>query len=213
MTTDNYSLETRLREINRLKQKVTFGNVPAFYHAVATSLGLAEGMFRYGFENSLDLVTDKRNWNMKTLGGKASPLGEDHFDRTPRLSIYKVFTPRGFEIHCIPWLKNREVDREMVNHPDMEFKLWIPSSMKVLFRISQLHTFIQSYFDVGDEADLELIKHAHNVTEDFVNDLEKKLNVAKVHGISVKGFFDFVEKKHKIGESFFLPRVYDFKNQ
>ncbi len=46
-------IEHRLREINRLKLKLTFGNVPPFYHAVATSLGMAEGMLKYGFENSL----------------------------------------------------------------------------------------------------------------------------------------------------------------
>ncbi len=58
-------IEHRLREINRLKLKLTFGNVPPFYHAVATSLGMAEGMLKYGFENSLDILTDQRNWNLK----------------------------------------------------------------------------------------------------------------------------------------------------
>ncbi|WJG10086.1 hypothetical protein [Aliiglaciecola sp. LCG003] len=207
-----YNADIKLREINRLKQKITFGNVPPFYHAVSTSLGLTEGMFRYGFENSLDLVIDQNNWNPVALGGKEEAFGAVKLEQTPRLSIYKVFTHRGFEIHCIPWLKNREIDRDMLNHPDMEFKRWIPASMKVLFRVAQLHTFIQSYFDVGDEADLELIKYAHNISEDFIDDLSKKLNVQKVHGISIKGFFAVMEKKHKAGEDFFLPKVYDFKD-
>ncbi|MEP4890545.1 MAG: hypothetical protein ABJV04_10995 [Aliiglaciecola sp.] len=202
-----------LRDINRLKQKITFNNVPPFYHAVSTSLGLAEGMFRYGFENSLDGLLDQSNWNATTLEAKKGPLDSIEFTHGPRLSIYKVFTHRGFEVHCIPWMKNQEIDREVINHPDMEFKRWVPSSMKVLFRIAQLHTFIQSYFDIGDEADLELIKYAHNISEDFIDDLHKKLNVVKVHGISIRSLFDVMEKKHKAGEDFYLPKVYDFSDQ
>lgn len=211
MASNIQNLELRLREINRLKKKVTFGNVPPFYHAVSTSLGLAEGLFRYGFENSLDLLLDKNNWNLTALGGFENAIGQVTCDTMPRLSIYKVFTPSGFEIHCIPWMKNREFDMEMANHVDMEFKYWVPATMKVLFKVSQLHTFIQSYFDHGDEADLELIKYAHNISEDFVADLSTKLNIVKIHGISVKSFFEYVEKKHKTGEDFFQPRVYNFK--
>ncbi|GAA0858659.1 hypothetical protein [Aliiglaciecola litoralis] len=211
-TASSYNADIKLREINRLKQKITFNNVPAFYHAVATSLGLAEGMFRYGFENSLDLVLNQQNWNPKKLKCQQGEFGTFNFEQSPRLSIYKVFTHRGFEIHCIPWLNNREVDREFINHPEMEFRRWIPGSMKCLFRLAQLHTFIQSYFDVGDEADLELIKYAHNITEDFVEDLKQRLNVQKVHGITIKAFFEMMGKKHKAGEDFYLPKVYDFNN-
>lgn len=210
MSIDKHNLELRLREINRLKKKINFGNVPPFYHAVSTSLGLAEGMYRYGFENSLDLLLDKKNWNPKTLKSTEDMMSNVIFEQSPRLSVYKVFRKQGFEIHCVPWLKNRQVDMEYINHPDMEFKHWIPGAMKVIFRISQLHVFIQSYFNVGDDADLELIRYAHNISEDFINDLHTKLNIVKVHGISVKGFFDFVEKKHKAGEDFYMPRVYDF---
>ena len=209
---DTYNADIKLREINRLKQKITFGNVPAFYHAVSTSLGLAEGMFRYGFENSLDLVLNQNNWNPKKLKSTVGELGSNTFEQSPRLSIYKVFTHRGFEIHCIPWLKSHEVDSDYINHPDMEFKRWFPGTMKCLFRVAQLHTFIQSYFDVGDEADLELIKYAHNISEDFVEDLHKKLNVVKVHGITIQAFFDLIKKKHKAGKDFYLPKVYDFDN-
>jgi hypothetical protein len=208
-SSSSYNADMNLREINRFKQKVTFNNVPAFYHSVSTSLGLAEGMLRYGFENSLDLVMDQTNWNPNCLPCKKGELGSKQFEQSPRLSIYKVFTHQGFEIHCIPWLKNIEVDRDMVNHPDMEFKRWFPSKMKCIFRIAHLHTFIQSYFDVGDEADLELIKYANNISEEFVEDLNQKLNVQKTHGISIKAFFDVMERKHKAGEDFFLPKVYD----
>lgn len=65
-------IEHRLREINRLKLKLTFGNVPPFYHAVATSIGMAEGMLKYGFENSLDVLTDQQNWNLSNLGCSGS---------------------------------------------------------------------------------------------------------------------------------------------
>ncbi len=60
-------IEHRLREINRLKLKLTFGNVPPFYHAVATSLGMAEGMLKYGFENSLDILHNSHNNNKEKV--------------------------------------------------------------------------------------------------------------------------------------------------
>lgn len=203
----------RLREINRLKHRITFGNTPAFFHAVSTSLGLAEGLFRYGFENSLDTLLDKRNWNLRLLGGHTDAMGEYHCEQGPRLSVYKLFNKEGFEIHCIPWLGQDEIDSEYLNHPKMEFKHWNPLTMKVIFRIANLHTFIHMYFEHGDQADLELIKYAHNISEAFIDDLQSKLNVVKVHGVSVKGFFDYVEKKLAAEEEIYLPRVYNFKQR
>jgi len=203
--------EIRLREINRLKKKINFGNISNFYHSVSTSLGLAEGMYKYGFDNSLDSLLDKKNWNLQALGGSENKMGEIQCDKMPRLSIYKLFTNSGFEIHCIPWLKDREFEHEMHNVPEMEFKVWNPNLMKVVFRISQLHKFILFYFEHGDEADLELIRYAHNITENFVDDLCTKLNVQKVHGVSVRGFFDYAEKKMKNGEPVYLPQVYKFE--
>lgn len=201
-------VENRLREINRLKRKLTFGNIPAFYHAVATSLGMAEGMLKYGFENSLDTLTDQRNWNIGYLSGFEDASGCIICPNKPRLSIYKVFTPNGFEVHCIPWKGNHEFDFELTNHPQMDFKAWRPSLMKVVFKIAQLHTFIKLYFEYGDDADLELIKCAHNIVEEFVDSIVPQFNTQKVYGISVKGFFDFAERKFKAGEEIYLPQVY-----
>jgi hypothetical protein len=202
--------ELRLREINRLKNKINFGNIPNFYHSVSTSLGLAEGMYKYGFENSLDILLDKKNWNLELLGGRENGIGDIECEKMPRLSIYKLFTQYGYEIHCIPWLKDHEFERELRNVPEMEFKSWNPSLMKVVFRISQLHKFMLYSFEHGDEADLELIKYAHNITEDFIEDLQTKLNIQKVHGISVKGFYGYAEKKFKNGDPIYLPPVYRF---
>jgi len=44
-----------------------------------------------------------------------------------------------------------------------------------------------------------------------VDDLCTKLNVQKVHGVSVRGFFDYAEKKMKNGEPVYLPQVYKFE--
>ena len=86
--------DLRLREINRLKKKITFGNISNFYHSVSTSLGLAEGMYKYGFENSLDILLDKKNWNLELLGGRENGIGDIECQKMPRLSIYKLFTNR-----------------------------------------------------------------------------------------------------------------------
>lgn len=201
-------IEHRLREINRLKLKLTFGNIPPFYHAVATSLGMAEGMLKYGFENSLDILTDKRNWNLKNLGGSEDAAGQIICQNKPRLSVYKVFTQHGFEIHCLPWKGSREFDFELANHPQMDFKFWRPGSMKTVFRLSGLHSFIKMYFEHGDEADLQLIRCAHNIAEDFVESLVPQFNTQKVFGVTIQNFFDFAEMKFKAGEEIYLPKVY-----
>ena len=201
-------IEHRLREINRLKLKLTFGNVPAFYHAVATSLGMAEGMLKYGFENSLDILTNQRNWNLPYLGGYEDPAGQIVCPNKPRLSVYKLFTPHGFEIHCLPWKATREFDSELAGHPQMDFKFWRPNSMKVVFRIANLHTFIKMYFDHGDEADMQLIRCAHHIAEGFVEQLVPQFNTQKVFGVTIQNFFDFAEMKHKAGEDIYLPKVY-----
>jgi hypothetical protein len=199
-----------LRDVNRLKRKLTFGNMPAFYHSVATSLGMAEGMLKYGFENSLDTLTNKKNWNLKLLGGSENASGEIICDNKPRISVYKLFTHHGYEIHCIPWRGNQEFDHDTNNHPDVDFKFWRPNIMKVVFRIAQLHTFIMMYCEHGDEADLQLIRCAHNLAEDFIDNLVPQFDVQKVHGITVKSFFDFAEKRYKAGEEVYLPPVYSF---
>jgi hypothetical protein len=64
------------------------------------------------------------------------------------------------------------------------------------------------YFEHGDEADLQLIRFAHNLTEDFIEQLQAKFRTQKVYGVSVKNFFDFAEKKVKAGEDVYLPSVY-----
>ncbi len=49
-----------------------------FIMLIATSLGMAEGMLKYGFENSLDILTDQRNWNLKYLGGSEDACRTNH---------------------------------------------------------------------------------------------------------------------------------------
>lgn len=202
--------DMRLSDISQLKKRLTFGNIPPGFHAVATSIGMAEGMFRYGFEDHLDKLLDKSNWNLTKLGGTQTPMGEIECPVQPRLSVYTLFTPDGFEVHCIPWNKDQEFDYELANRPDMDFKYWNPATMKVVFRIAQLHNFIRMYFEHGDEADLALIRYAHNVAEAFVEDLQSKLNVQKVFGVSVRSFFEFAQKRRAAGEDIYLPKVYQF---
>ncbi|AWL12899.1 hypothetical protein HMF8227_02447 [Saliniradius amylolyticus] len=198
-----------LRDVNNYKKQLTFGDISPFYHAVSTSLGAAEGMLNYGFGESLKPLLNQRNWNPDMLGGKEDALGDMQFTRKPRISIYKLFTRNGFEIHCIPWVEQREFDQDMAYHPQMDFKVWNVDTMKAVLKIARLHEFIEQYFERGDEADLELIKLAHNITEDFVDQLAPQFDTQKVHGVSVKGFFDFVAKRRETGEEVFLPKVYD----
>lgn len=205
----NQELNSELREINRAKKRITFGNIPDYFHVTATSLAAAEGAVKYGFENKVDMLLDKTNWNLKKLGGSEDFIGNITCDNSPRISVYKLFTRYGFEIHCVPWLREVEIDYPLSGNPEFEFKRWDPNGMKVVLQVAQLHKFITMFHQHGgDEADLDLIKYAHNLTEDFVESLTKKLNVQKVFGVSVKAYFDYSEKKLKESDDVPLPLVY-----
>lgn len=204
-------IESTLRDIHRQKKLLTMGNIPNSFHLVAHSLGMAEGMLRYGFENSLNILTNKNNWNVRNLGGRVNAIGEVECDNKPRMSFYKVFTREGFEIHAIPWRGNREFNCELSGFDDMDYKFWNPKLTRVVFRIAHLHQFIKLYFDYGDEADLALIRFAHNIVEDFVDYLTPQFNTKTVYGISVRSFFEFAEKRHKAGSEMYLPTVYDLQ--
>jgi plasmid maintenance system antidote protein VapI len=64
------------------------------------------------------------------------------------------------------------------------------------------------YFEHGDEADLQLIRCAHNIAEEFVERLVPQFDTQKVFGVTVQNFFDFAEMKFKAGEEIYLPKVY-----
>ena len=95
-----------LKDINRYKKQLNWGELPPFYHLVAQSLGESEGLLTHGFDNAIKKIIDKRNWNIQLLGGFIDQSNIIHCDNKPRLALYQVFTDRGFELHAIPYAKD-----------------------------------------------------------------------------------------------------------
>lgn len=199
-----------LREINLKKKQLTFGNISNLYHQVSNSVSTAEGHLKYTFDETIAHLNDKSNWNLQLLGGSVDALGQITCEKKPRISIYKIFTREAFEVHVIPWSDDREIDFDLSNRPGMDFKVWIPDRMKVVFRVSEMYNFIKYFREHGDDVDLELIKFAHNIAEDYVERLAGCFDTQKVHGISIRAFFEFAQKKQAAGEDLYIPVVYDF---
>ncbi|SFC65282.1 hypothetical protein [Pseudoalteromonas denitrificans] len=189
-----------LKDVNWYKKQLNWGELPPFYHLVASSLGESEGILTHGFDTAIKRIIDKRNWNIPLLGGYLDNSGKIICENKPRLALYQVFTNRGFELQVYPLAKDLEINQYVKDNKLMEFMLWDPHSMRLILRINQLHKYIQFYFQRGDEADKALIIHAHKVVHRIVEFLKQELNIIKIDGVSIKRYYDLCEKETSVDQ-------------
>lgn len=186
--------DAEIKDINAFKKKINWGEIPAFFQLVAKSIADAEGFLQYGFDNAFKQLVDRKNWNYDLLG-----LPEDA-DRTmpehalspirpPKICLYHVFNHQGYELLAFPYVNNLLVDDYREGDPKLEFKVWDPSQMKRLVRFSELHKFIAFTLTNGDDADMALIVHAHNVVNRIITMLEQELTVNEIRGLSIDQAF------------------------
>lgn len=189
-----------LKDINWYKKQLNWGELPPFYHLVASSVSESDGLFQHGFDNAVTRLVDKRNWNLELLDGHEDDNGTIHCDNKPRIAIHQVFTDRGFELWAVPFAKDKQLETEILikDNRFMEFNIWDPHSMKILLRFNQLHKFIAFYFERGDVADKALILHSHKVVHKIITYLKKEMNVIKVEGVSIKEFYQLCEKDSRM---------------
>ncbi|WP_198673740.1 hypothetical protein [Algibacillus agarilyticus] len=180
----------KVKDINKFKKQLNWGDMPAFYHLVSSSVSELESLGSMGFDNALKRILDKHNWNLDLLDGYIDKDNEVHVKRLPRISMYQVFTERGFEIHCFPFAKNKEIDQYIKNHRLVEFNTWDPGSMRLLCRINMLHQFIAYSFQSGDKADNALIKHTIKLVNILITYMKNHVNVVKVDGITIEQFYE-----------------------
>lgn len=183
-----------LKEINWYKKQINWGELPPFYHLVASSVSESEGILEHGFDNAVKKIIDKRNWNLDILEGHEDASGEIHCVNKPRIALHQVFTDRGFELWTLPYAKDVTIDKYAKDNRFMEFTEWDPVSMKSLIRINQLHKFIGFYFERGDKADKALILHAHKVVHKIISFLQRELNVVKLDGVTIKELYQLCER-------------------
>ncbi|KTF17871.1 hypothetical protein [Pseudoalteromonas sp. H105] len=183
-----------LKDINWFKKQINWGELPPFYHLIASSVSESEGILEHGFDNAVKRLIDKRNWNLDLLGGHEDSLGEIHCTNKPRVALHQIFTDRGFELWALPYAKEVTIDQYIKDNRFMEFKVWDPVTMRSLIRINQLHKFIGFYFERGDTADKALILHAHKTVHKIITFLQRELNVVKLDGVTIKDFYQLCEK-------------------
>ena len=189
-----------LKDVNWYKKQLNWGELPPFYHLVASSLGESEGILSHGFDTAIKRIIDKRNWNLGLLGGKVDNSDDLVCENKPRIALYQVFTDRGFELQAFPYAKNVEINKYVKDNQLMEFLVWDPHSMRFILRINQLYKYIQFYFQRGDEADKALIIHAHNVVHKIIDFLKQELNVVKICGVSIKEYYHLCESETSLDQ-------------
>ncbi len=189
-----------LKDINWYKKQLNWGELPPFYHLVASSVSESDGLFQHGFDNAVTRLINKRNWNLTRLDGYEDDNGTIFCDNKPKIAINQVFTDRGFELWAIPYAKDKPLETDMLikENKFLDFYIWDPNSMKTLLRFNQLHKFIAFYFDRGDFADKALILHSHKVVHKIITYLKKEMNVVTVKGVSIKEFYQLCEKDSRM---------------
>lgn len=186
--------DAEIKDIKAFKKKTNWGEIPAFFQLIASSIADAEGFMQYGFDNALKRIIDRKNWNFDALGipeGVDKTQLEVNIDpiRRPKICLYHVFSRSGYELLAFPYLNNKIVDDYINNDPRLDFKTWDPSQLKQVIKFSEFHKFIAFTLNNGDDADMALVIHAHNVVNRVIATLMREVDVHEVKGMSIDQAF------------------------
>lgn len=183
-----------IREIVQYKKKLNWGESPPFFHVLSNSLAELEGTYQHGFDNAIKRILDKRNWNLSLLEGSKLSNGEISVKYKPRIVLYRRNTERGYEVQCYPLIGDDEVHQYAKEVPELAFNIWQPQGMGNLIKVTNLLEFIRHTYVTGDDADRELIKYAHYLTEQIVAHISEQLEVVADRGYSIKEMLDTLDK-------------------
>ncbi len=182
-----------LKEINAYKRKLNWGEVPAIYHMVASSVGEVDGILSHGFDSAYKQILDPNNWNLSLLDGERLPTGETVVKRKPQIALRHTYNQMGYELHCFPIALNEKVNRTLVKSPHCPFKEWHPETMRMLFRINSLPSYLFFTHENGDDADVALVKYAYLTVSRLIKILEEKFDIIEVRGYSIVEFYKEVD--------------------
>lgn len=175
-----------VKAITKLKKSINFGDVSLNFETVASKLKELEGTFTDGFDNNIKYLLNETNWNLNNL-----------INSKPPISLRTRMDEYAFELHCFPIIKNEAQALVIVNDPNSPFKEYNPASFGPLLKINGLSNLINMTLRKGDEADIELIKYAHMMTEQLIELFSVRLKVSEKSGHSVKDFFLSLEQSEK----------------
>ncbi|MCF2948949.1 hypothetical protein L0668_12580 [Paraglaciecola aquimarina] len=170
-----------VKAILQLKKSINFGDVSLNFETVAKTLKELEGTFIDGFENNIKYLLNSNHWNANNLvAGK------------PSISLRSRMDEYAFELHCFPIVKDEAQAVVVSRDPNSPFTEYNPASFGPLLKINGLNNLISMAVRKGDDADMELIKYAHMMTEQLITLFTKRLNVTERTGKSVKDFFEMM---------------------
>jgi hypothetical protein len=79
-----------LKEINALKKKLNWGDVPAIYHLVTSSLSELDGILSHGFDSAYKTILDRNTWNLPALNGHRDLDGNIEVKIKPKLIFRRL---------------------------------------------------------------------------------------------------------------------------
>lgn len=192
----NLAKTSNLKEINALKKKLNWGEVPAIYHLVTSSLSELDGILSHGFDSSYKAILDRNTWNLPALNGFRDSDGNIEVKIKPKIILRHDYTDMGYELLCYPVVNGERINHSLVRDPTSPFQVWLPESMRMLFRINSLVAFSIFTYQNGDEADRALVEHAYYLVEKLIKTLSESFDLVEVEGYNIAEFYQEIDRRN-----------------
>ncbi|MDX2367017.1 MAG: hypothetical protein QNK36_01195 [Colwellia sp.] len=190
---DSLAKNPSLKEINAFKKQLNWGDVPAIYHLVASSLSELDGILSHGFDSAYKTILDRNTWNLPALNGHIDRDGNIQVKIKPKLILHHDYNDMGYELLCYPVVDGERINHPLVREHKSPFQIWLPESMSMLFRINSLVAFSIFTYQNGDEADLALVKYAYYRVEKLIKILSESFDLVDVEGYSIAKFYKEID--------------------
>ena len=147
-----------------------------------------DGILTHGFDSAYKQLFNKANWNLTFLAGSREENGTTIVSQKPKIALRHCYDEQNYELHCFPIVEGERLNVSLFQHPLCPFEQWSPESMKMLFRVSSLISFIVFTFKSGDQADLSLIRYSHRRVQELIDELNNSFEIVDVMGYSIAEF-------------------------
>jgi len=179
----------KLKDINAYKRKISWGDVPAIFHLVSSSLGDLDGILTHGFDSAYKQILNPETWNLALLEASTDKQGNLTVKHKPQIILRHEYNDMGYELHCHPVLHND-------NEASCPFINWQPESTQMLFRVNSLVAFSIFCYQSGDDGDVALIRFAHQKVEELISNLIESFQVIEVKGYNIAQFYQEIANRN-----------------
>lgn len=184
-----------LKEINAYKKKLNWGDTPAIYHMISTTVGELDSILSHGFDSAYKQILDKRKWNLSLLDGSEDIVGRISVTSKPKIALRYFYTDKHTELHCFPIVEGEKLYKNLINDPLCPFMSWIPEVNQRLFRVTGLVSFMKYCMETGDDADKTIISFTSRRIEELIETLRESFEVVEIKGYTVDTFYEEIVNK------------------